>query len=169
MKVLVTYVSQTGNTKKVAESIYGAVSDDKEILPLTEVNSLEEYDLVFIGFPVNQFNAPKDAQEFLKNKTVGKDIALFMTHGVPEGADPISDWISTARGLASGANIVGTFNCQGEVAQKVMDMLQNSDDPQMQAFAEMCASGKGQPDAAKLEKAEEFAKDMVAQKKAWTE
>ena len=31
MKLLVTYLSQTGNTKKVAEAIYGELSGDKEL------------------------------------------------------------------------------------------------------------------------------------------
>ncbi|AEH60096.1 flavodoxin/nitric oxide synthase [Methanosalsum zhilinae DSM 4017] len=169
MKVLVTYVSQTGNTKKVAEAIYDGIDEDKQIMDMGEATGLDEYDLTFIGFPIVQFNAPEDVQKFLTTSTAGKDIALFMTHGAPEDAGPVSDWISTIRNLAKGANIVGTFNCQGEVSQKIMDMLKSSSDPQMQAFADMCASGKGQPDEAKLQKARVFAKDIISQKKAWTE
>ncbi|WP_292484286.1 hypothetical protein [Methanohalobium sp.] len=46
-------------------------------------------------------------------------------------------------------------------------MLQNSDDPQMQEFAKLVTSGKGQPDEDKLNKAREFAKKVISQKKTW--
>ena len=45
MKVLVAYMSQTGNTKKVAEAIYGAIPQPKEIKRVEDVTSLEGYDL----------------------------------------------------------------------------------------------------------------------------
>jgi flavodoxin len=52
MKTLVTYFSQTGKTRLVAEAIYGAVSGDKEIKEFDQVGSLDGYDLAFIGFPI---------------------------------------------------------------------------------------------------------------------
>ena len=44
MKTLVTYMSQTGNTKKIAEAIYETISGEKEIKQLKEIDSLEDYD-----------------------------------------------------------------------------------------------------------------------------
>lgn len=168
MKVLVTYMTQTGNTKKIADAIYESIDEDKDIKDIKEVNSLEGYELAFIGFPIHQFNAPDEVKNFLSNNTSGKDIALFITHGVPEDFEQISDWISKAKEAAKGANIVDVFQCQGEVSQEIMDMLQNSDDPQMRQFAELVSTGKGQPDETKVEKAKGFANDVITQKKAWT-
>ncbi|ADE36595.1 flavodoxin family protein [Methanohalophilus mahii] len=165
MKVLITYITRTGNTKKVAEAIYDGIDEQKEMKPLDEVNNLDGYNLTFIGFPINQFYPPEKAQKFLSNQTSGKDIALFMTHAVPEGTGLILDWISTAKEMASEANIIGTFNCQGKVARKVLDILQDSDDPEMRAFANMCVLAKEQPDRIRLQKAHKFAKSMVSQKK----
>ena len=34
MKILVAYISVTGNTKKVAETIYEAITDDKDLKKL---------------------------------------------------------------------------------------------------------------------------------------
>jgi flavodoxin len=167
MKVLVTYITRTGNTKKVAEAIYDEIDEQKEMKPLDEVNNLDGYDLTFIGFPINQFYPPGTAQKFLSNHTSGKDIALFITHGVPEGTGLILDWISTAKKMASGANIIGTFNCQGKVARKVLDILKDSDDPQMRAFVNMCTLAKEQPDRIRLQKAHEFAKAMISLKKEY--
>ncbi|MFP4654372.1 MAG: flavodoxin family protein [Methanohalobium sp.] len=168
MKVLVTYMTQTGNTKKIADAIYDTIDDDKEIKEIKEVDNLEGYDLAFIGFPIHQFNAPDEVKKFLNNNTKNKDIALFITHGAPEDFGQVSDWISKSKEAAKGANIVDVFQCQGEVSQEIMDMLQNSDDPQMNQFAELVAAGKGQPDETKVEKAKSFARDVITQKKAWT-
>lgn len=165
MKVLVTYITRTGNTKKVAEAIYDEIDEQKEMKPLDEVNNLDGYGLIFIGFPINQFYPPEKAQKFLSNQTSGKDIALFMTHAVPENTGLILDWISTAKEMASEANIIGTFNCQGKVARKLLDILQNSDDPEMRTFAKMCVLAKEQPDRIRLQKARRFAKSMVSLKK----
>jgi len=165
VKVLVTYITRTGNTKKVAEAIYDEIDEQKEMKPLDEVNNLDGYGLIFIGFPINQFYPPEKAQKFLSNQTSGKDIALFMTHAVPENTGLILDWISTAKEMASEANIIGTFNCQGKVARKLLDILQNSDDPEMRTFAKMCVLAKEQPDRIRLQKARRFAKSMVSLKK----
>ncbi len=40
MKTLVTYMSQTGNTKKIAEAIYGELEGEKDIKPIAEVKVL---------------------------------------------------------------------------------------------------------------------------------
>ena len=50
-----TYMSQTGNTKKIAEAIYDAIPQPKEIKRVEEVTSLEGYDLSFLGFPTLRF------------------------------------------------------------------------------------------------------------------
>ena len=48
MKILVTYYSESGNTKKLAEAIYDAIEEPgKEILPVQEVQSVDSYDLIF--------------------------------------------------------------------------------------------------------------------------
>jgi flavodoxin len=165
MKTLVTYMSQSGRTKKVAEAIYGELSGEKEIKPISEVKNLEGYDLAFIGFPVMQFDIPPKVRSFLTENTKGKNIAIFMTHAVPEGFEAIQSWTGSARQTASGANVLGTFECQGELAQPVIDMLLKSDNPQMKAFGEMGPSTRGQPDESRLKKAREFARGIQAKQK----
>lgn len=165
MKTLVTYVTQTGNTKKVAEAIYGEIAGKKDIKPLSEVKDLEGYDLAFIGFPVMQFDIPKNARSFIEEKTKGKNIAVFMTHAIPEGAEPIQSWTGSVKETAAAAKLLGVFECQGELAQNVIDMLLKSDNPQMQEFAKLGPSTKGQPDESRLKKARLFAKEVQAKVK----
>ena len=57
MKILVTYRTRSGNTKKIAEAIYGEISAEKIIKPWQEVENLDEYDFSFIGFPIERMGA----------------------------------------------------------------------------------------------------------------
>ena len=41
MKILVGYMSLTGNTKKIAESIYEELPDDKMLMELKDVANLD--------------------------------------------------------------------------------------------------------------------------------
>ena len=84
MKVLVAYMSQTGNTKKVAETIFQEIQVEKEIKELDDIDTLEGYDLTFVGFPIISFGVPKKAQKFFEKHAKGKKVALFITHGSPE-------------------------------------------------------------------------------------
>ncbi|MDA0525367.1 flavodoxin [Methanococcoides alaskense] len=162
MKTLVTYMTQTGNTKKIAEAIYGEVAGEKDIKDIKDVSNFESYDLVFVGFPVIQFTIPPNVSKFVSENAAGKDIAFFMTHGVPEGFEAIKSWTGSIKDIAADGNLLGTFECQGEIAQNVLDMLEKSDDPEMKAFAELGPGAKGQPDEAHLQKAKEFAKEIQA-------
>nr|WP_321497575.1 flavodoxin family protein [uncultured Methanolobus sp.] len=162
MKTLVTYLTQTGNTQKIAEAIYGELKGEKDIKPINEVANLEGYDLAFIGFPVMQFDIPAKVKSFITDKTAGKNVAIFMTHAVPEGFEAIHSWTGSAAQAAAGANFLGSFDCQGELAQPVIDMLLQAEDPQMKAFGEMGPSTKGQPDQSRVQKAKEFAKEIQA-------
>ncbi len=162
MKTLVTYMTQTGNTKTIAEAIYDEIEGEKEIKPIEDIRNLEGYDLAFIGFPVLQFDIPPNVKDFLSKNTHGKNIAIFMTHAVPEGFEAIHSWTGSCAQIAADANIIGTFDCQGELAQPVIDMLLQSDDPQMKTFGDMGPSTKGQPDASRVKKAKEFAKGILA-------
>ncbi|MDK2831779.1 MAG: hypothetical protein PWQ51_1260 [Methanolobus sp.] len=162
MKTLVTYLTQTGNTQKIAEAIYGELEGEKDIKPINDVTDLEGYDLAFIGFPVMQFDIPPKVKSFISEKTAGKNIAIFMTHAVPEGFEAIHSWTGSCKEAAAGANVLGSFDCQGELAQPVIDMLLQADDPQMQEFGKMGPSTKGQPDESRIQKAKDFAKEIQA-------
>ena len=84
MKVLVTYMSQTGNTKKVAEAIFGEIQADKKLVELKDLGGLEDYDLYFVGFPIQAYGPAHPAKVFLEQHAAGKDIVLFVTHASPD-------------------------------------------------------------------------------------
>jgi flavodoxin len=162
MKTLVAYLSQTGNTKKVAQAIFDEIPGDKDIEEIAELEDLEGYEFAFVGFPINAFGPNPTAKEFLERNASGKKLAIFITHGAPEDNEDIVTWLDKCREAAAGADIRGTFNCQGEVAQPIIEFLLKSDDPKMRAFGEAGPSTKGQPDASKLERARAFARETLA-------
>ncbi len=161
MRFLVAYLSQTGNTRKVAEAIYEVLEGEKEIMPLSEVESLEGYDLAFIGFPIHASNPAAEAKAFLEEKGRGKKVALFVTHAAPEDHELVSGFLEKCKAAVSHADLVGMFDCQGELSQAVIDILAKSDNPKYREFAAYGPQTKGQPDDSRLEKARVFARDVV--------
>jgi flavodoxin len=161
MSVLVAYFSETGNTKKVAEAIYGEIEGAKEIKELAAVENLEAYDFSFIGFPIQAFGPAKPAKEFLEAHGAGKQVALFITHASPEDAEPLEEWLAACKAAAADTKLVGVFNCQGELAQAIADLLANAEDPQIRAFSEGRSETVGQPDETRLEKARGFAREIM--------
>ncbi len=120
MKVLVTYMSKSGNTKKVAEAIFEEISDEKEIKTIDEVDSIEDYDLAFLGFPIHGFGPDKKAKKFLEEHcTDKKRVALFITHASPEDHEELPAFLTKFEQAAAGANLLGMFDCQGELAKGV--------------------------------------------------
>jgi flavodoxin len=163
VKVLVAYMSSTGNTKKIAEAIHGALTDDKEIKPISEVNEIAGYDISFLGFPTHGYGPDKKTRESLERLCKdGRKVALFVTHAAPEGEPEVAEWMAKFKQAAAGAEIVGLFNCQGELAKGVKFIMKISPNKELRSQARRDNS-KGQPDASRLEKARAFARDTMGQ------
>jgi flavodoxin len=161
LKILVTYRSVTGNTKKIAEAIFGEIDVEKEIKSFQEVDSLDEYDFVFVGCPIEKFSVGEPTKKWLKEHIKGKRVGLFCTHGAPEFAPGVPAWTDALKSIVTdaGAEIVGFFNCQGEMTQKVLDMMLADEDPYVRKLASFGREGTiGQPDESRIEKAREFAR-----------
>ncbi len=158
-KTLVTYLSQTGNTKKIAEAIFEGVEGDKTIKPMDEVREIEDYSLIFIGFPVHSHSVPYKTEDFLRKIPPGKKIALFSTHGSLPGGHLATEALEHAAVIASKAKILGTFSCRGKVSMEAIEVLSKS--PEHKAWAEMAPSSQTHPDEGDLEDARSFAKRII--------
>jgi len=159
--ILVTYHSNTGNTKRVAGAIYEALPESGEILPADEVKDVASYDVVFAGFPMEAYGPGDEAQAFLKALPEGTPLALFVTHGAPEAFPLMEEWLDRFRKAAAHANLLGLFHCQGQMADAVAEQLARSGDPQLERFAAMAPATKGKPDDDALGRANAFAREMV--------
>jgi len=155
-KVLVTYFSLTGNTKKIAEAIHEAIGQDTVILPLDKVEDMGPYGLVFIGFPVQSHSVPYKAEVFLKSVPAGKKIALFSTHGSLPGMQLSREALEYASVLVSKAKLLGTFACRGKVSMMALEVLSRS--PEHEAWVDMAASAGTHPDEHDIADAKAFAK-----------
>ena len=129
MKSLVLYSSQSGNTKKLADIVYGILPSDKEIYHTDEApDSLADFDFIAVGFWFQGGKPDPKATELLP-KLVKKKIFLFATHGAAKGSEHTLQGMSYAKELAAGSNITGTFSCQGEVAPKVLEAAAAKPEP----------------------------------------
>ena len=166
MKVLVTYYSETGNTEKLAQAIFeGIESAEKEILPIAEVKDVQDYNLIFCGFPVKESSVPNKAEAFLKNIPEGKLLALFATHGSLRGGQLAITAFHYALSLAARATIIGTFGCRGKVKSSLIEALEKK--PEHKAWAQEAQSAIGHPDGADLEDGRDFASVMITRARSY--
>ncbi|MBW1659768.1 MAG: flavodoxin family protein [Deltaproteobacteria bacterium] len=128
MKALVVYSSQSGNTKKLAEAVYEVLPDEKEIHPVDEAPEPSGYDLVAVGFWFKSGDPDPKSAEYLK-KISGTKLFLFATHGAAPDSDHARKGMEAAKALAKGAEIVGTFNCQGVVNPGLLEKVKARPNP----------------------------------------
>ena len=157
-RYLVTYYSRTGNTRKVAQAIFDALPEPKEIRPIDAVESLDPYDLTFVGFPLWQFAPAPPAADFLKAKCAHARIALFHTQGSQPDYWQVAEIEERVRG-ACPADVVDRFSCQGEVSEDVIQMIESL--PQYAKFAAAARGTKGLPGADALAAAGAFARRVA--------
>jgi flavodoxin len=165
MKVLVTYVSRTGNTRKVAQAIFDQIKGTKDIKQLDQVDTLEGYDLAFVGLPIEAFGPAKPAADFLQKRAAGKKIAMFVTHAAHEDSPEVPAYLNSCKAAAAQACLVSVFDCQGELSEQIADFMTKSGDERLAAWAKERPSTIGQPDAARLDRARRWAKDVLAKQR----
>jgi len=161
MKVLVTYLSNTGNTKKVAEAIFGEIDQEKEIRKIDEVESIEGNDITFLGFPIHQMGPDKKEAKLLEKHCInGRNVILFITHAAPENSPDLPPMLDKFRQAARNANIIDMFDCQGELdrtTKRIMSVLPNA---RLRNWAKIDNS-TGQPDQDRLERARDFSRNVM--------
>ena len=161
MKVLVAYMSKTGNTRKVAEAIFEEITDEKELKAINQVDSIEGYDIAFLGFPIHQMGPDKRTAELLEKHCIdGRMVVLFITHAAPEDSPDLPPMLEKFRQAAGMANLAGMFDCQGELAKSIKLIMSIMPNAQLRAWARQDNS-KGQPDEARLERARAFTREVM--------
>lgn len=164
MRILVAYLSRTGNTAMLAETIFTACPPEKGMRALGELPGLEGHDLIFFGSPIESMGLPPEAEGFLRRHGAGKRIALFLTHGAPDNSERVGIWLAEIKGLLAeaGVELAGLFHCQGEVSDEVREHLLNNPDPVLRGYGRETETGVGQPDDIAHERAKLFTMQMTA-------
>lgn len=143
MKALVTYSSKSGNTKKLADALYGALQCEKDLLSLEDNPDPSGYDFVAVGFWLQGGQPDPATQEFLP-KIGEKEVFLFATHGAATDSDHAKNGLNMAKKLAAPARICAVFNCPGQVSEAILEKA-GKKDPQPVWLADAPAA-KGHPD-----------------------
>lgn len=144
MKQIVVYSSQGGNTRKLAEAAFSRLSGDKDIYPVAQAPDPGGYDVAVIAFWFQGGQPDADSQEYLKKCSGNIKVFLLGCHGARPESDHARMGMNTAMELASGATIIGSFNCQGEVTQQVLENAANQN-PQP-PWLQDAHLAKGHPD-----------------------
>lgn len=170
MKVLITYHSDTGNTKKVAQSMKDALEEEGQevvLMPAKDVapSNLNSYDLVCLGSGVYGGGFGKSGQAILKNAIdLPPKFALFCTHMDAKVSPKFFGRIKKII-EKGGATIIGEFECPGEDLGLPPDfkekMLSNMPPERKPEAEKWFAALKGRPNDKDLEKAKEFAKSLI--------
>jgi hypothetical protein len=104
MKSLVVYSSQTGNTRKLAEAIFDALSGGKDLYPVNEVPDPSIYSFIAVGFWLKGGKPDPKSSEYL-GKIGKKPLFLFATHGAGAGSDHAIKGMEVAKSLAPESDI----------------------------------------------------------------
>lgn len=85
MKILITYSSKTGNTKKVAYGLYEGLKDNyeidiKDMKHIKDLSIFDDYAVLLIGFWIDKGTADNYAKKIIKQIN-NKNVGLFCTLG----------------------------------------------------------------------------------------
>ena len=171
MKVLVTYFSQTGNTKKIATAIQeeASLNNDLQLKKLENISAadLGECDFIFIGSPLHAGNLAAPVKEFLSSITSGegKKIAGFITHAAD--AYPDQDMAKFSEPIKaacknSGMVYKGCFDCQGFLTEALHEMIKKSQNLTDEQWDERVKQMTGHPSAEDLQNAKAFVKSVLS-------
>ena len=89
MKSCVLYFSQTGNTRKFAETISDSLKSKATYdIATTEPSVVADYDVIILGTPVHGFNPSKESMSFVERLPEAKDkqAILFCTYRLWKGS-----------------------------------------------------------------------------------
>lgn len=182
MKILVTYFSQTGNTKKIAETFF-AVSAAKghqvDLRDVTKVTSqdLNEYALVFIGSTCHSADIAKPVVDLLEGVEGGAKFKLagFVTHSthMPEASEYYREmyerWAGKCEGTferlsrEKGFGFLGYFHCQGAPSSPIADFIHAQIIPDQKEFDEYLKDAMPHPDQKDIAAANQWSKTILEQ------
>lgn len=91
-------------------------------------------------------------------------IALFITHAAAESMELASKYIEESKSMINDTcDLLGVFNCQGELSEQIGNYMMQSDNPQLRKFAEARKFTIGQPDTERVKKSARFAEKIISE------
>ncbi len=178
MKALVTYISQTGNTKMIAEKMHEAISSQAEVdintMWSVDLGTLDKYDILFVGAPCHDSDLARPVKGFLDRLPESPTFKLvgFFTHAtnMPDNERNkalYDQWagrcIPSFQNVCERSDIelLGIFHCQGKasgpIEQFIHQEIITNEDEWNQYLPEL----RTHPTTNDLENAGKFALDIL--------
>lgn len=120
MKNVIIYSSLTGNTRAVAEAIIEVMPEGTRIYSINEAPESDDFDLLALGFWVSKSGPDQRMAAYMKGVR-GKNVCLFGTMAGYPDSEYGERVRRNAEALLEGNRVLGTFLCQGRIAQKRFD------------------------------------------------
>lgn len=122
MRSLVVYSSLTGNTKMLAEAVFEALPDAKDICNVKNNPDFAAYDLICLGYWVDK-GGPNAAMLAYMEKVRGKKVFLFGTLGAYPDSDHAKDCMAKAAAQVAGNEVVGNVIRQGKIDPQLLERM----------------------------------------------
>jgi flavodoxin I len=170
MKVLVSYFSQSRNTKKIAKGIWeeASLANEADLKKLEDVGAEDfaGYDFIFIGSPLHAADLAAPVKEFLTNIQAGSDqkMAGFITHFAPAYPDQDMDgFTQPIQAVCKEKKIEykGCFDCQGALAESMHEIVKKKLNASDEAWEDMKKQMAGRPKEEDVAKAKAFAREVL--------
>jgi len=180
LRILITYFTQSNNTKEIAESIFEEITAqnhevDIERIENVKPESLNEYDLVFIGSACHHADVAEPVKALLKGISPSPPfkIAGFVTHatkteeGGKRNKELYDRWagkcVKTFTQVSDEKNIefLGYFHCKGIPIPPIADFIHQEIVTEEEEWEEYKDEIKNHPDEKDHLQAKEFANIML--------
>ena len=180
-KILIAYMSETGNTKRVAEAIADEAKEtghDVTLAPVREVTAdqFSSYDLVLVGSTCHSSDLAEPVKVLLNGIPAGDGpkLAGFVTHATWSASeDPVhremhEKWAGgcskTFERVAreKGLSFEGYFNCMGAPNPGIEEFIHNTIIPDEAQWAEYIEEVRRHPTEEDLTDARTFAREILS-------
>ena len=106
----------------LAEAVYETLSSEKTIYPVSEAPDPNGIDLVAVGSWLQAGQPDPQTQAYMK-KIRKQKVFLLASHGAAVDSEHAHQAMAYTRKLLPEADIIGQFNCQGQVNPKVLEKI----------------------------------------------
>lgn len=179
MKILIAYYSETGNTKQVAEAIYEEASRDHDVelvkLQDVSIDSLSNFQLVFLGVPCHDADLAKPLKRFLVILPENPDFILagFFTHAVymPEETSRRKELYEKWAGKCASSfesvcqekniKLLGYFHCCGSPSPPIEAFIHQVIITSDEEWKEYLLEIRKHPSFKDLKNAKDFARTII--------
>lgn len=156
MKTLIAFNTETGNTKKLALEIFETLNGERILKEFEEIQNINDFDIIYIGFPIHNFEPSLQARDFLGKIQDNQKVALFATHAMQTESPMNNKQLENCKKAAEHLKILGIYTCRGEMSESVANRMINSDNSQFRFFGKMRQQTIGHPNHDELIGLREF-------------